>query len=86
MNRSCAFYFISRQPHFGQVLRWPLLLASWRKPTSMGLALVYSWPDIQLDNGVVPSTQKNALDSTLLAFQSSNLNSSEAGSMRVCRV
>src|SRR5258708_11699004 len=49
-------------------------------------AKLYSWPDIQLDNGVVPSTQKNALDSTLLAFQSSNLNSSEAGSMRICRV
>jgi hypothetical protein len=29
-----------------------------------------------------PSTQKNTLDSTLLAFQSYNLNSSNAGSMK----
>jgi hypothetical protein len=29
-----------------------------------------------------PSTQKGALDSTLLAFQSSNLNSSKADSMK----
>jgi hypothetical protein len=29
-----------------------------------------------------PSTQKDAMDSTLLAFQSSNLNSSKAGFMK----
>jgi hypothetical protein len=55
------------------------MAACW-KLTSTGGSLVFSWPDIQLIVTLFPSTQKNALDSTLLVFQSSSLNSAKAGS------
>jgi hypothetical protein len=49
--------FISRKPHFSQVPRWPLLLASCVEAIIGRAYLVYGWPHIQLHNGVVPSAQ-----------------------------